>query len=160
MIKSPPRASGEIEEIYARHADMVYRICFSFMKNKSDAEDMLQTAFLRLISAEPKFKDGEHEKAWLIKTASNLCRDRLKSKWYKTRSSEEAAEKQSEFAEIDETLQQVLRLPDKYKTAVYMYYYEEYTTEEIAKILKKPASTVRGHLREARILLKEIMERT
>ena len=69
--------------VYDRNVDTVYRVCYSFMKNKSDAEDMTQEAFLRLLSTDIQFENLRHEKAWLIVTASNLCKDSLKKWWRK-----------------------------------------------------------------------------
>ena len=70
-------------QVYDRNVDTVYRVCYSFMKNKSDAEDMTQEAFLRLLSTGIQFENQRHEKAWLIVTASNLCKDSLKKWWRK-----------------------------------------------------------------------------
>ena len=72
------RTDKEIIKIYDRQVDTVYRICYSFMKNAPEAEDMTQETFLRLISSGQKFDNERHEKAWLIVTASNLCKDSLK----------------------------------------------------------------------------------
>ena len=74
------RTDEEIMGIYNRHVDTVYRVCFSYMKNKSETEDMVQETFLRLITSKKTFDNERHEKAWLIVTASNLCKDSLK-KW-------------------------------------------------------------------------------
>ena len=83
------RTGKEIREIYNRQVETVYRICYSFMKNNtSDTEDMVQETFLRLIRSGALFETEEHEKAWLIVTASNLCKDALKSKWRKPRTSQ------------------------------------------------------------------------
>ncbi len=75
------RTGKEIGEIFNRQVDTVYRICFSFVKNAADTEDMVQETFLRLLSRKVIFQSEEHEKAWLIVTASNLCKDFLKSKY-------------------------------------------------------------------------------
>ena len=72
------RTDKEITEIYHRQVDTVYRICYSFMKNKPEAEDMVQETFLRLIASGKTFENPRHEKAWLVVTASNLCKDQLK----------------------------------------------------------------------------------
>lgn len=72
------RTDKEITEIYYRQVDTVYRVCYSFMKNKPEAEDLVQETFLRLISRGIIFDNERHEKAWLIVTASNLCKDALK----------------------------------------------------------------------------------
>lgn len=74
-MASSLRTDEELVKIYNRHVDTVYRICFSFMKNAADTEDMVQETFLKLISCKKKFTSKEHEKAWLIVTASNTCKD-------------------------------------------------------------------------------------
>ena len=79
------RTDEEIIEIYNRHVDTVYRVCYSFMKNKPETEDMVQETFLRLIASGKQFENERHEKAWLIVTASNLCKDSLKNGGEKTK---------------------------------------------------------------------------
>ena len=78
MESSLLRTDKELEEIYRRHVDTVYRLCFSFMKNRADTEDLVQDCFLQLLRSEKTFASAEHEKAWLIVTASNLCKNALK----------------------------------------------------------------------------------
>lgn len=160
MSDSLLRTDKEVSEIYRRHTETVYRVCFLYMKNKYDTEDMVQNTFLRLYRDKTAFGSFEHEKAWLIRTASNLCKDFHKSAWRKTLSLEDTQPfaPSAEFP-VDETLERVLALPPKYKAALYLYYYEEYSTEEIAKMLALPPSTVRGHLRTGRRLLKMELER-
>lgn len=149
------RTGKEITEIYDRHVDTVYRICFSFMKNTADTEDLVQEAFLRLISSGKKFKSTEHEKAWLIVTASNLCKDALKKWWRRNENIDDFADALQEPPfRIDTTLEAILDLPEDYKTAVYMYYYEGYSTKEIASAMRCPAATVRSRLSRARQMLK------
>lgn len=149
------RTGKEITEIYNRQVDTVYRICFSFMKNIPDTEDMVQETFLRLINSSVRFVSEEHEKAWLIVTASNLCRDTLKKWWHKTEDIDDPSLnlKQPPF-EIDGVLDVILKLPANQKTAVYMYYYEGYSTAEIAEYLRCPHATVRSRLSRARKTLK------
>lgn len=77
------RTNKEIMEIYDRQVDTVYRVCYAYMKNAPEAEDMTQETFLRLMSNGKPFADQRHEKAWLIITASNLCKDTLKKWWRK-----------------------------------------------------------------------------
>ena len=149
------RTGKEITEIYDRHVDTVYRICFSFMKNTADTEDLVQEAFLRLISSGKKFKSTEHEKAWLIVTASNLCKDALKKWWRRNENIDDFADALQEPPfRIDTTLAAILDLPEDYKTAVYMYYYEGYSTKEIASAMRCPAATVRSRLSRVRQMLK------
>ena len=149
------RTGREIMEAYDRHVDTVYRICFSFMKNTADTEDMVQETFLRLLMHGKKFQSVNHEKAWLIVTASNLCKDALK-KWWRRNESIDDCEKdlQTPPLQINETLEAILELPEDFKTVVYMYYYEGYSTKEIASFLRCPAATVRSRLSRARQQLK------
>ena len=149
------RTGKEITEIYNRQVDTVYRICFSFMKNKQDTEDMVQETFLRLLGSGVGFVSEEHEKAWLIVTASNLCKDTLKKWWRRTENIDDPTLglKQPAF-EIDEVLAAILKLPADQKCAVYMYYYEGYSTSDIASYLHCPQATVRSRLSRARKTLK------
>lgn len=154
------RTNKELSEIYDRHVKTVYRICFIYMKNQHDTEDMVQNTFIKLMKDNTKFQSEEHEKAWLIRTATNLCKDYFRSWWSKKRVSMDAAAELAtdESQLMDDALKMVLALPDKYKTAIYMYYYEGYSTVEIAKILGKKESTVRGYLHTGRKLLKIEMD--
>lgn len=146
----------EFTDVYERYADDIYRLCFSFMKNHMDAEDAVQETFLKFCYSDKKFESEKHQKAWLIVTASNYCKDMLKQHWHKRRSIEQIPETAGvEEPLVDEMMELILKLPDKYKLAVYLYYYEEYDSSEIAKMLKKPPSTVRTYLQKARKLLKE-----
>lgn len=78
MGKSLRRSDKEITEIYERHFSMVYRVCFSYMKNPQDTNDMVQNTFMKLVEHGVEFENPEHEKAWLIVTASNLCKNHLR----------------------------------------------------------------------------------
>ena len=143
----------EIGEIYHRHMKTVYRVCFVYLKNPADAEDAVQSTFIKLMEHTKPFQNTEHEKAWLIVTAANHCKDLLRHWWRKTAPIDEAVSAPA-FFKPDETLQKVLDLPEKIKIAIYLYYYEGYSTVEIARMMKKNQSTVRGYLRTGRELLK------
>lgn len=107
-----------------------------------------------------EFKSTEHEKAWLIRTATNMCKDFFKSWWLKRVSlKNKVADVAVAPFMIDETLKKVIKLPFKYKAPVYMYYYEGYSSVEIAKILNKKESTIRSYLYTARKRLKVEIER-
>ena len=144
----------KFKEIYDRNVDAVYKVSFSYMKNKHDAEDVVQDTFVQLIRKNPQFENEKHERAWLIVTASNLCKNSLKS-W--KRKNEDIEDYESELIEEnkqDDTLQIVLNLPEKYKTVIYLYYYEGYSSIEIAKAMDKKESTVRSLLKRGRDILK------
>ena len=152
------RTDKEITEIYHRNVDTVYRICYSFMKNKTEAEDMVQETFLRLISAGKTFQNLRHEKAWLIVTASNLCKDQLK-RFYRTDEDLDAHTALAGETDVPDNpvLEAILRLEENYKTVVYLYYYEGYSTAEIAKYIRCPQATVRTRLSRARNQLKSML---
>jgi len=147
----------EFVAIYNRQVDTVYRVCYSFMKNKADTEDMVQETFLRLLATKKEFEDERHEKAWLIVTASNLCKDTLKKWWRKNENIDDFLDIAEEPRQEDSILEIILQLPNDYKDAVYMYYYEGYSTVEIAQHLKCPEATVRSRLSRARKQLQSMM---
>ena len=149
------RTDEEIMDIYNRQVDTVYRICFSFMKTKTDAEDMVQETFLRMLSSGTEFQSEKHEKAWLIVTASNLCKDALRRAWRKHTSLDELPEIPQDGPEWNPVLEAILALPADQKTAVYMYYYEGYTSAEIAKAMRCRQGTIRSRLSRARQALKK-----
>jgi RNA polymerase sigma-70 factor (ECF subfamily) len=156
------RAEAEITESYLRHADMVWRVCLAYLKNPADAEDALQDTFLRLLRREGAFRGGEHEKAWLIRTAGHVCKDVLKHPRRRQDSLDAHGElsggpEPSRAAEGGALFQAVCALPDKYKTVVCLYYYEGCTSPEIAGLLRKPQGTVLSLLYSARRRLKEIL---
>lgn len=156
MSQSKRLTDTEITQIYSRHVRTIYRVCYAFMKNPSDTEDAVQETFYRLITKGPVLESEEHEKAWLIRTASNICRNNLRS-WWRKRENIDDYYNLSDKGEIrtDDIFRAVMSLPDKYKTPVYLYYYEGYNSREIAGILKKTHSTIRNHLHEARRILRE-----
>ncbi|CAG7643858.1 RNA polymerase sigma factor [Paenibacillus allorhizosphaerae] len=146
------RTNEEIADIYRRQVDTVYRVCYMFLKNVPDTEDAVQSVFLKLIRSGPRFKDGEHEKAWLIVTAQNHCKNALKYWWKRKRAA---------FSRIfegfyvqkppsGEILELLLALPDKYKIVLYLFYYEGYSSKEISSLIGIKDSTVRARLRIGR----------
>lgn len=149
----------DFEQTYQRHVDTVFRVCYIYMKNnKMDLEDAVQDTFIKLIKANKRFESFEHEKAWLIVTATNTCKNYLKSKWKKdVVLSNEIKNVYTKF-EDNYVIHSVLELPEKYKTLIYLYYYEGYKSNEIAKILKKNPSTVRSMLYRARGILRDELE--
>ena len=152
------RSEEEVTRAIETYSDTVQRLCLIHLKNQADTEDIFQTVFLKYALCSTVFESPEHEKAWLIVCAQNHCRDMLRSAARRC-----AAELPDDVpddrtgADGDETLEAVLALPPKYKTCVYLYYYEGYRTADIALITGTPASTVRSHLSEARALLKTML---
>ena len=154
----------QIAEIYERNVDSLYRVCFMYMKNKADTEDMTQNTFLKLAAYLQKgetFSSREHETAWLMRVAINMCKTSLKSLWNRRvqlNDCDMTNHFHSTIPEPDETLEKLMKLPGHLKTALYLHYYEDYSTVEIAKMMSKPESTVRGYLHRGRKVLKKEIE--
>lgn len=144
------------EAFYERNYKLVYRLCFTYMKNAAEAEDCTEDVFVKVLSGGYSFSDETHEKKWLTVTSINLCKDRLKHWWRRQVTPIDDAPELSDDSAVlyDETLDTVMKLPEKYKDVIYLHYYMDYKTDEIAAMLKKPPSTVRNHLKEARELLR------
>ena len=120
-----------------------------------DSEDVVQECFLRLMQSGKTFASCEHEKAWLIVTASNLCKNALKHASRRQETLEDHPElPTADDGQTGEMLDAILRLPASYKTVVYLYYFEGYTTPEIAVMLGCPKATVQSRLFRARKLMK------
>jgi len=128
------RTNKEIEEIYERHIDMVYLVCSAYMKNHADTQDAAQNTFINLMKWNGEFKNAEHEKAWLLRTAINLCKNSLSHWWRKSAdiADYEQISCESQF-EVDETLQAIMDLPTRYKSVVILYYYEGYASSNVQK---------------------------
>lgn len=145
-----------IEQIVESYSDMILRIAFQNLKNQADAEDVAQEVFLKLLKA-PVLYDEVHRKAWIIRVTINQCKDLKKSFWH--RKTEALTEEWQPFTSEEQgLLDELWRLPEHYRTVVYLYYYEGYTVPEIAKILEKNENTVSSWLGRARKKLKHILE--
>ena len=144
----------EIIAVYQRHIDMVFRISYSYLKNIADSEDAVSMTFIKYMNNDIVFHSIEHEKAWFIVTCTHVCKDMLKQRWRRHISFDENHIVKLETFQIDQTLEAILKLPARYKTVIYMYYYVGYNSEEIAEILHKPSSTIRNQLARAKKILK------
>lgn len=149
----------EIAGIYRRQFKMVYQVCLVLMKQAPDAEDAAQTVFRRVMERDTPFRDPEHEKAWLIVTARNECRDQLKH-WWRSRREDSAVLDSLAWEQPEDGLvwEQVAALPDKHRLVLYLHYYQGYATDEIARMLGDNPSTVRSRLVQARKKLKLRLE--
>ena len=164
----------EYSRILEHYSDMVYRLAFSYLKNREDAEDIYQNVFLKLLKNKKTFLDQEYEKRWLIRVTINECHSLYRSPWRKRRQICEnlhlLLEKQQTtlppedaetlFLQDEENVTALLKnIPEKYSTVLYLFYFEEYSTKEIADLLKRKESTIRTQLQRGRELLrKNILE--
>lgn len=143
-------------EAFKKHSDMVYRLAVARVKNKYDADDVLQEVFLRFIKAKDKVENEEHLKALLIRITINCSKSLMTSSWFKR--TEPLSESFSVSDEYSDTLDSVMRLPQKYRTVIHLHYYMGYSVDEIASILKTKPSTVKSQLHRARQKLKLDLE--
>lgn len=134
------------------YADMVFRLAYSYLKNRADAEDVMQEVLLKLYTEQKDFESPDHEKHWLIRVAANECRKLLRSPWRRRTGPLGEAEEAAVFDRPaqSELFRQVMALPPKYRAAVYLYYYEGYSVKETAALLEAKASTVQTWLMRAR----------
>lgn len=149
----------EFEEKYRIYGKMLYKIAFLYVGNPSDAEDVLHDVFIKYLETQKRFKDETHEKAWFVRVTQNKCLDRLKRSERKNvslLSVEETAYEGSENP--NEVLKTVLALPEKYKSCVILYYYNDMSVKEISSTLRIGVSAVKMRLERARKLLKLELE--
>ncbi len=152
------RSTGQAAEIIIRkYADMVYRLAYAHTQNRSDADDVFQETFLRYVRKKPHFDDEEHEKAWLIRVTINCAKKQMTSAWKRhTVSLEEHTA--SETQPANDLRAALSQLTPQYRTVIHLYYYEGYTTEEMARMLSKKPSTIRSQLARARQKLESILK--
>lgn len=146
--------------LYDKYKNTVYRMAFAYCKNKADAEDIMQEAFIQLFTADINFEDASKEKSWLLKVTVNKCRDMFRSLRYKYSLNSIPLEEANliyETPEESEVYHAVMSLPTKYRLVIHLYYYEEYSVKEISAITGKNESAVQTQLYRARKKLKDIL---
>lgn len=142
-----------------RHGDAILRLAFSYLHRLDEAEDVLQDTLLQYLQKAPPFSSAEHEKAWLLRVAANLSKNRLS--YWRRHPQEELSDLlpgESEDPALAAVWDCVKALPPKYRAVIHLYYYEQYNTAEIARLLGKKESTVRSLLARGRVLLRDIWE--
>ena len=148
----------DFTQLVQDHTDMVFRIALNYTRNPTDAEDISQNVFFRLYKAKTDFDSREHIRNWLIRVTVNECKRWLGAPWRQTVSLEDYAATLSATAEDRAVLRAVLDLPRKYRMPIYLHYYEGYSAQEIADILKIPKGTVCTNLSRGRKMLKIELE--
>lgn len=156
MKNTSMQPADDIETVINRYGDMLYRLCLLMLKNESDAEDAIQETMIRYFQNAPVFEDTEHEKAWLIRVATNKCRDLLRFRARHPQVSEEFLSGFSCGSVDTGILEALTALPEKYRLVLTLYYIEGYRIDEIAKIINRTGSAVKMRLQKGRKLLEEI----
>ncbi len=151
---------NEFEAKYNEYGNMLYKIAFLYLGNASDTEDALHDVFTKYLCSKYRFKNSEHEEAWFIRVTQNKCLDYLKKSGRKNECIDDVsatATYRDEDLEQD-VISKVIALPGKYKSAIILFYYNDYTVEEISKTLKISKSAVKKRLQRGRDILKLELE--
>ena len=147
------------EYLAQTYSDAILRLSYTYLKNTSDAQDICQSVFVKLLTQPQEFESAEHERAYILRMAANACKDLLKSPWHKrTCGLEACGDLPAPQAEEGSVLSAVNELPAHYRSVIYLYYYEGYSVKEIAEILRIKETTVQTRLMRARNALREIVK--
>lgn len=158
MQKEMLRTELNLQRLYQELLPTVYRAAYTFLKNRCDSEDAAQEAFLRLAGCGRSFEDKRQIRAWLVVTVGNICKDMLRRKYRQDLNLADHPELAAPERDARAVLDALLELPEKYKTAIYLYYYEGYSVREIARASGNPEGTVKAWLHRGRRLLKQYLE--
>lgn len=148
------------ESIFETYGDRLFSIAYTVCQNREDAEDAMQDTIIRYNSARKDFESEEHVKAWLIRVVINRAKDIRASFWRRNQTDWEESMASLPFEEPADSrlFEAVMRLEEKYRIVIHMFYYEDYDIKEIAEILKCPTGTVKSRLSRARALLKTTLK--
>ena len=150
--------NGRAEMILTRFGDSILRYAYTYLHNMSDAEEVLQDTLVQFLKTAPEFESENHEKAWLLRVAANLSKNRIR--YNKLRETDELNEElvAEEREDLSFVWEAVKSLPVKYREVIHLFYHKGYQTAQIAKVLGRNESTVRSDLRRGREKLKEVLK--
>ena len=151
------RTNAEIERVVNEYATMLLRVAYSQLNNRAEAEDTVKEVLLKYMEKAPIFQSEEHEKAWLLRVTVNHCKNHLASAWFRKRADLDEGIPALDNEEL-EVVSAVAALPAKYRAVVHLYYFEGYSTKEIAEILHSRPNTVSSRLSRARALLAKALK--
>lgn len=170
---------NELQQKMEMYGDMLFKLSYVRLQNVQDAEDVVQEVFYQYLKTSRVFESPEHEKAWFLKVAVNTCRKLWRSAWRRHRADQAPEEEwtEAESAEGAETaaggepeeeavrqeehrrlLEIVLQLPPRYRDVIHLFYYEELSVKEIARVTGRGESTVTSQLTRARELLRKSLK--
>lgn len=155
ISKISPDVSRALEE----YGNSLYRLCTVMLKNREDAQDAVQECFLRYITKAPDFNDSEHEKAWLIRVSTNICRDMLRRRKHESFLSLDEIKNLSKNEDNAQILGLLVSLEEKYRIIIHLHYVEGYSSDEISSMLGITSAAVRKRLQRGRNMLRELYEK-
>ncbi|MBE7005155.1 MAG: sigma-70 family RNA polymerase sigma factor [Ruminococcaceae bacterium] len=150
--------NAEAERLLDRYGNSILRLAYSYLHNMADAEEIVQDTLVQFLKEAPAFADETHEKAWCLRVAGNLAKNRIK--YNQVRDADELNEELAaeEGDDLSFVWEAVKSLPVKYREVVHLFYHEGYTTAEIARILDRKEATVRSDLSRGREQLKTVLK--
>ena len=149
----------EIREVIDKYSSMIFRISYCILSNSEDAKDVVQETILKYITKKPDFNDENHQKAWLIKVATNISKNMLRFRIKNQSISLSDIENFGISENNLETFELIMSLPTKHKIVMSLYYVEGYHCKEIAELISINEEAVRKRLQKGRELLKKEIER-
>ena len=149
-----------LEALIERYQRSLYAAAFNICRNSEDANDAVQDTFIQYYTSRKEFRDEEHLKAWLLRVAVNRAKDIARSFWRRNKISiEEYAEEIPFENQEDRALfETVMKLPEKYRDVIHLYYYEELSVKEIAGILGASQGSVKMRLSRGRSFLRDVFK--
>ena len=148
----------QAERLLTDYGNNVLRLAYAYLHNMNDAEEILQDTLIQFLKTAPTLDSPKHEKAWLLRVAANLSKNRID--YNERRLADELNEElvAKEREDLSFVWEEVKALPINQREAVHLFYYEGYTTAEIGKMLGRRESTVRSDLRRGRARLQGVLK--
>ena len=148
----------QAERLLDAYGNSILRLAYSYLHNMADAEEIVQDTLVQYLQEAPAFHDANHEKAWCLRVAGNLAKNRIKYNAIRNADelNEELIDEQRE--DLSFVWEAVKSLPVKYREVIHLFYHEGYTTAEIAGILQMKEATVRSNLSRGREQLKTVLK--
>lgn len=149
-----------VQELVALYQNNLFAVAFNVCKNAQDAEDIVQDTFIQYYTMKKEFENEQHIRAWLLRVAINKAKNANHTFWRRNKLSLEDYMETLTFEtpQSENLFETVMRLPEKYRIVIHLYYYEDYSVREIANILRLSESNVKVRLSRGRSLLKEVLK--
>ena len=154
-FKISPDPQRAVEE----YGNSLYRLCTVMLQNRDDAQDAVQECFLRYMTKAPDFTDSEHEKAWLIRVATNICKDTLRQRKHSSFLSLDEIRNISSSEDNAQILGLLVSVEEKYRVVLHLHYVEGYKTDELSSMLGISPAAVRKRLQRGRDILRKLYEK-
>lgn len=149
----------DAERVINEYGDSIYRLCSVMLKNTFDAQDAVQECFLKYITKAPNFNDSEHEKAWLIRVAANVCKDMMRKRRRLSPVSPDEIRNLGKSKDNAQILGLLVSLEEKYRIVIHLHYVEGYKTGELSAMLGISEAAVKKRLQRGREALRELYEK-